>query len=103
MDVLQPVEYRDFSKGVYRKVAVSQALVPLNSVSHSLNFNFDTTIGSAVVRPGTTVLGATVASGKSPLGFFEFVTGGSAINDLLVVYPSGGAGTGTVSYYDTSW
>ena len=96
---LTPISLRDFSKGVYRKYALSESLVPSNSVAHSVNFNYDTVIGKAVVRAGTTKLGATVASGKTPLGL-SAVTIGST-NNLVAVFA--GTTTPSVYYYDSSW
>lgn len=64
-----------------------------------MNVNFDTIIGSAVVRPGTTLLGSTVASNKTPLGLSSLVT--SSLNLGIAVYS--GASNATIYYYDTSW
>lgn len=97
-----PLQLRDFSRGVIRKSSVNEVLVPQNSVAHSINFNYDTTIGKATVRPGTTLIGATVVSGKNPLGISEYVSSkGTAYNNLIVVYS--GASTATVYYYNGSW
>ncbi len=97
-----PVTIRDFSKGRYSKLTVSNFVVPENSVSNSLNVNFDEIIGSAKVRPGTVKLGNTVASGKTPLGLGSFVGPSGTPNDLIAVF----SGTGTAAilyYYDTAW
>lgn len=92
---------RDISRGVYRPSAVNTFLVPKNSTSMSLNVNYDTIIGSGVVRPGTTLLGTAVAANKTPLGLGEFLASGGSTNLLISVFS--GASTATIYYYDTSW
>lgn len=98
---IQPFELRDFSKGRISPSSANTALAPKNSVSSCINVNFDTTIGSGVVRPGTTLLGSTVASGKTPLGLSEFVGPGGTTNLQLSVFP--GASTASIYYFDTAW
>ncbi len=92
---------RDFSKGRITPYSANNFLIPKNSVSNSINVNFDTVIGSAVVRPGTTLLGATVASNKTPLGLNTFVGSGGSPN--LVVSAFSGASTASIYYFDTTW
>lgn len=98
---LDPFVLRDFRQGRYTPSQVADALVPLNSASHSVNFNYDTIVGSAVVRPGTTQLGATVAPLKQPTGLAPFVGKGGTPNLLLAVFDGAGpglaAGTGTIT------
>jgi hypothetical protein len=96
-----PVQIRDFRQGRIAKSSVSSFLSPENSVSNSLNVNFDEIIGSAKVRQGTARLGSTVASGKTPLGLGSFVGTGGTPNLLLAVYS--GASTASIYYYDTYW
>lgn len=98
---LPPYTLRDFSRGRIIPSAVADALRPENSVSDSMNVNFDTIIGSAVVRPGTTLFGATVASGRTPLGLTNYATANLVTN--LVVGVFAGASTASIYYYDTSW
>lgn len=92
---------RDVSRGVYRQSSVNTFLVPKNSVAQSLNVIYDQIIGSAPVRPGTTLLGSVVASNKTPLGLAEFVASGGVTNLLISVFS--GTATATIYYYDTSW
>ncbi len=101
MPKLAPYQLRDFRRGVIRKSSVCNFLAPENSVSHSLNINYDYIIGSAAVRSGTTKLGATVASNKTPLGLYNFVGTGGSPNLALAVYS--GAANASIYYYDTSW
>ena len=97
----KPVEFRDFSRGRITKYSVNNKLIPINSVSECQNVNFDTIIGSGVVRPGTTLLGSTVASNKTPLGLSTFVSSGGSTNIAISVFS--GASTATLYYYDTTW
>jgi len=99
----KPYIYRDMSRGVYRQAAVVSHLAPTNSVSHAMNVNFDTIIGSAVVRKGTQALGNVVAAGKTPLGLYNFVGVNGAPNLMLVVFSGATPNTATLYYYDTSW
>ena len=91
----------DFRKGRITRNAVNFSLAALNSVSNSWNVNFDTIIGAGVVRPGTTILGSTVANGETPLGLSTFVGSGGSPNMLLSVFP--GAATATVYNYTGTW
>ncbi len=97
----QPYQLRDFRQGRYSKDKVATSLIPENSVSNSINVNFDNIIGSGVVRLGTTKLGTTVASGRSPLGLAPFAGKNGTPNLLLAVFT--GASTATLYYFDTSW
>ena len=92
---------RDFSKGRVTKYSVNTFLIPKNSVSNSINLNYDTVIGSAVVRLGTTMLGGAVASNKTPLGLTNYVGSGGTPNIILAVFS--GASTASIYYYDTTW
>lgn len=99
---IKPFAIRDFSKGRITKYSVSPALIPQNSVSESININFDTVIGSAVVRTGTTLIGTVVASNKVPLGLSNYVSSkGTSYNNIIAVFT--GAATSTLYYYDTQW
>lgn len=101
MAKLEPFLLRDFRQGRVSKDIVSELLVPENSVANSININYDEIIGSAKVRFGTTKLGNTVASNKTPLGLASFVGPSGSPNLLLSVFS--GASTATIYYYDTSW
>jgi len=96
--------FRNMSQGRINNSAVNNNMIGStypNSVSMAYNVDFDTIVGSAAVRPGTTPLGAVVASGKSPLGLSEFVGLNGSPNVLLSVFPK--ASNASVYYYDTSW
>lgn len=98
---LTPRLLADFHLGVNRASSVSPLLAPSNSVVHSLNVNYDTTIGAAVVRSGTTLLGAQVSANHEPLGFSEFVGPNGSPNLLLAVFNTGASAP--LFYYDGSW
>ena len=98
---LQPYKIEDFRRGRISKSAVAHSLAPENSVSETQNINYDTIIGSGVVRSGTTKLGATVAANRTPLGLTTFST--TDLNTNLVVGVYSGASTATVYYYNGSW
>lgn len=101
MEQLPPYLLRDFRQGRISKDVVSSLIVPENSVSNSLNVNYDEIIGSAKVRPGTVRLGDTVAAGRTPLGLAPFIGKGGDPNLLLAVYS--GETEATLYYYDTAW
>jgi hypothetical protein len=86
---LAPYTLRDFSKGRVSKDVVSNFLTPENSVSNSINVNFDTEIGSAKVRPGTVQLGDTVSDGDTPTGLAPFIGPSGTPDYLLAVYSNG--------------
>jgi hypothetical protein len=98
MEKTQPFQFRDMRRGVIRKSSVNSLLAPENSVAHSINVNFDKILGSAVVRDGTTKLGATLAANRTPLGLAEF---GTTVCVGVVVFS--GASAATIYYYTTSW
>lgn len=95
-----PLIARDFRQGRITPSAISEFLVPQNSVKDCLNVYFDTIVGSVVVRLGTTTTG-TVASGKEPLGLAEFVGKGGTPNYMMAVFK--GASNATAYYFDGTW
>ena len=97
MNQLSPFVFRDMRKGVIRKSSVSPFLTPENSVSHSININFDKVLGSGVVRDGTTRLGTTVVIGVIPLGLAEF---GTSVCPGVTVFS--GATTATIFYMNSA-
>lgn len=95
-----PFVARDFRQGRITPTAIEEYLVPQNSVKDCVNVNFDTIVGAAVVRPGTTTTG-TVAAARTPLGLAEFVGKGGTPNYMMSVFK--GASNATAYYYDGSW
>ena len=99
---LPPFTLRDFRQGRFTNYSVSEELVPINSVNFTRNVNYDTVVGKAVVRFGTTLLGSTVASNKTPLGFTEFIGKAGTNNYMMAVFS--GASNATCYYYNgSSW
>lgn len=95
---LTPIERRDFRQGRITPHTVANSLVPQNSVKESYNVNFDEVVGSARVRPGTTVLGSSfVTSGFSPEGLAEFVPAEGGLGMDIV---TNGAFTGNADGWD---
>jgi len=97
---LQPFQLRDVRQGRFNQANISEFLAPQNSVAHSRNVNFDTTVGKAVVRKGTTLVGSTIASNKTPLGFAEYVGKGGSPNYMMAVFS--GASNATAYYWNAS-
>lgn len=96
---IQPYENQDHSRGTYRKSAVNNTLIPKNSASHSMNVNFDTTIGDVVVRPGTTLVGTAVATNQTPLGLETF----AGTTNIIVSVFSGGSTASVYQFAGTAW
>jgi hypothetical protein len=100
---LPEVKIRDFRQGVFRKSAVNEYLAPEASVQHGMNVNFDTTVGNAVVRPGTTLLAPAVAA-FAPLGLAEFVPKAAVAATPRMLLTLKGAATATIYYWNgTIW
>ncbi len=95
-----PWMLRDFRSGRVSKDVVSNFIVPENSVSNSININFDEIIGSAKVRPGTVKLGDTVQADGIPLGLAPFLGPSGTPDYLLAVFSDGS--DGTLYYYDNA-
>ena len=101
MPTAQPISIRDVSKGRITTNVVGNGLTPPNSVSNTLNVNYDQIVGQGVVRPGSTKLGTLTSSNPLPLGLAEFVANAGALNLLMAVF--GGATNAAVYYYDGTW
>ena len=101
MAELIPFLLRDFRRGRISKNVVSNFLAPENSVSNSINVNFDEIIGSGKVRAGTTKLGETVSENNTPRGLAPFTGPGGNPNLLLAVFADDTSGS--IYYYNTNW
>jgi hypothetical protein len=99
---LPPFTLRDFRQGRFTNYSVSEELVPINSVNFTRNVNYDTVVGKAVVRPGTTRIGIAISSVTTPLGFASFLGKGGSPDYIYAVYNNA---TNGVPYYwnGTSW
>lgn len=86
-----------YQNGVVREAAVDETLVPQDSVEMAINVHFDR-IGTMSRRPGTTLLGAQLQSGKSILGI------GAYRNNAGTTYkPVAMVGTTVKAYDGSSW
>jgi hypothetical protein len=72
---------KDFTGGMISDANVS--LLPENSVSLAVNFDFDVEIGSAVTRPGTEGVGSQLVAGKSILGLAQHIDNADASHNKL--------------------
>lgn len=84
---LDTQELRDVSEGIFQQV--DEKITPPNSVCFSVNFVFDKTIGRAVLRDGTTILGAQMQAGKTILGLFCHVRS-TQTRQLLALFNNAG-------------
>lgn len=91
MQKLPFLEFKSLQSGLLNEGAVSEFRVPTDSVTESLNFDFDK-LGSATLRKGLTRLGDDSFSGDI-LGLYEFRDSGSGTNNRIVMV------NGTVAYY----
>lgn len=92
---------RDVSEGIIQRV--DGKVRPPNSVWLGLNVLFDSYLGRAVLRGGTTQIGSTIASGKSCLGLGQHITTGG-LQVPIAVFNHAGDGTADLYRYDgASW
>ena len=89
----QPI--RDLSGGVISNVADIKS--PPNVSREAINFHFDK-IGRATQRGGTTKLGATVESGQTCTGLFNFINAAGTTNRLIA-----GFNASAYAYNGSTW
>ena len=96
MPKLDQQSYLNLQSGLITAGAISEYRTPLDAVTESLNFKFNT-IGSATLREGTTRLGNQLSG--DILGLYEFRDDGDGSNNQIV------AVNGTTLYYldGTTW
>ena len=80
---LNTIQFRDISNAIIQKV--DNLIAPQNSVPFAMNLLFSETLGSAVVREGTALIGAQIADGKSILGLYQFILSSGTKHFLAVV------------------
>lgn len=104
MKILDPIEQRDFRRGRISKTAVTDALIPNNSVSECLNVVFDEIIGGIRVRAGNsdykTVVGSPATYSNTPLGFIAFLL--AAATKSIAVFKNTGNANSTIYYWNGS-
>ena len=97
--------FRDLSQGRVSTYAASNDFINTNatkSVSMAYNVSFDSILGSAQARAGSTAMGSAVQAGESPLGLYPFTGLGGSPNNLLAFYA--GASYANLSYWNgTTW
>ena len=77
----QPIKQSDFMSGMVSDV--SKNIIPENSVALAVNLDFDDILGSAVVRPGSSLVGSQLVAGKDVLGLHQHVDPTNASNNIL--------------------
>jgi len=70
---INPLTLRDISRGVVERIDYNSLGAKDTSANFALNLRFDKTIGRAVVREGTALVGAQIANGKECLGLFQYI------------------------------
>jgi len=80
---LETVPIRDLSNGIVQKV--DNLLAPKNSLSFSLNLVYHKILGRAVVREGTSLIGAQIANNYSILGLHQFCLSSGTKHFLAIV------------------
>ena len=94
-------KFRDMSRGIVQRV--DNAITPSNSVYLGVNLLFDDVIGRAVIRSGTKLLGAQIASGKSCLGLHQHITTDGTRVPLALFNAAGDATAVLKKYTSSSW
>lgn len=78
----QPTRISDFISGMVSDV--NDSIVPENSVAIGLNLDFDTVLGSAVSRQGSTIVGSRLSDvGKEILGLYQHIDASTPANNKL--------------------
>jgi hypothetical protein len=103
---LETIPIRDLSNGIVQKV--DNLLAPNNSLSFSLNLLFNEVLGRAVVREGTTLIGAQILDGANILGLHQFILSSGTKTFLAVRDGAASAAlyhlsTGTWTYVSTAF
>jgi hypothetical protein len=88
---------RDVSEGIIQQVDPS--ICPRNSVAMACNLVFDQILGRAVLRGGTTQLGAQITAGKSCLGLYCHVNGAGSFKIPLAVFNNAGGTNAVIHAY----
>lgn len=82
--------------GVVRRAEVDDSLIPDGAVTESINFHFDRK-GASTIRPGLTVLGATVLTARPCVGLHNALSG-----TAIAVFSNGGSST-IYSFDGSAW
>ena len=93
---IDTLSIRDLSGGIVQKVG--DELAPANVVNFAQNLRFDKTLGRAVVRAGTALVGAQIADTYSILGLHQFILSSGTKYFLAVI---NGAANAEINRLDT--
>ena len=83
MPQVDTIRIRDLSDGIVQKIA--DVLAPQKAVKFAENVRFDKILGSAIVRDGTSLVGAQIADTYSILGLHQFILSSGTKHLLAVV------------------
>ena len=91
---MPPLSRKTVESGLILPMAVSETRMPESAVSESINFHFDA-IGSATLRPGSTLLGNAIGANINGLHYFVDTVNGTnsqmiAVSGTSTYYLSGG-------------
>lgn len=92
---------RDCSEGIVQSVDTS--IAPSNSVYLGMNMLFHKNLGRAVLRDGTTLLGAQVIDGKSCLGLYQHIDTSGVEVPLAVFNIANDATASIYKYTSSTW
>lgn len=100
MAKLTTQEIRDVSEGIIQ--AVDPAVCPKNSLALAVNFVFDKILGRAVLRGGTSQLGAQLVAEKPILGLYEHITADGTKVPIAIVDDSSSTNA-DIWKYSSGW
>jgi len=80
---IETVQFRDLSNAIIQKV--DNLLAPRNSVPFAMNLLFSKNLGRAVVREGTSLIGAQIVNSQEILGLHQFCLSSGTKHFLTVV------------------
>ena len=96
----QQVVFGETSAG--QMTNVNESIIPANSVQLGMNVDFDEEIGSAVGRPGTSIVGSQLVNNNTILGLSNFRDTDSTAHGLLAAVNASGDGSSVVFDVDAS-
>jgi hypothetical protein len=95
---IDSINVKDLSGGIVQKIG--DELSSPNIVHFAENFRFDKTIGRAILRDGTSLVGSQIEDGKDILGLHQFILS-SGTKHLLSVCNNSGDTNAYISRYET--
>lgn len=92
-------QLRDLSQGIVQNV--DNSIVP-TSIRFSVNFKYNKTIGRAVLREGTTIIGSQIVNDKSCLGLTQYIEK-DGTKTLLSAFNDSEDSNADIYKYDSGW